>query len=140
MTDLCMYRLLAFPHSKLEAVLYASITLPPLLYRSRSCHGLRINPQPLSCLLFRACRRYHIWSKKHESSSLLLTPFALSSRLGRACQWGFAACACADFALIPTCRSDDIQVSLLAIVRENAFKPSRYTPIRLTFAVHESSI
>ena len=45
-----------------------------------------------------------------------------------------AACACADFALTPSCR-DDIQVSLFAIVRENAFKPARYMPIRLTFAM-----
>lgn len=64
MTDFCMHRLDAFPHSKLEAVLYARAS-PYRLYSIgfRSCQGLRINPQPFivfSCILFRARRRYHI--------------------------------------------------------------------------------
>jgi len=63
----------------------------------------------------------------------LFTPVCLvSSRIGRV-WWLLATCACAVFAFIPSCRSDDIQVSLLAIVRENAFELSRYKPIRLTF-------
>ena len=54
--------------------------------------------------------------------------------------WRFVACA---FALIlPSSRPVgvmiDIQASLLAIIRENAFNPSWYTPIKLTFAVYDS--
>jgi hypothetical protein len=57
-----MHCLRAFSHSKLEAVLYASLTSP---YRftpldSEAVMVFALTHSPLSCILFRARRQYHI--------------------------------------------------------------------------------
>ena len=116
MTDFCMHRLDAFPHSKLEAVLSARAS-PYRLYSIgfRSCQVYALTHSPL--LRFRAYCSVLVAAtissqRKHESSrrqALLLTPFALSSRIR--CFGAFLpVLACADFASIPSCRIDDIQV------------------------------